>query len=145
LQPPDHPPRTAFGRPSDPLTLFLAFCSAWAAAQIWLWPNDFVGECGPVTFVASVPIYARGWAFYCGLASALKLLGLASRLNTRWTWASTPLTVTGLFMSVLLWTIVSALFALRYPRSVTPIVLAGLALGAAWQLAQWRPARSARS
>lgn len=123
----------------DPIPGFLAFCSAWAAMLMWRWPDDLINECGPVPLLVSMPLVARVWAGFCGLAAALKVIGLLMRLRRRWVRWAELLIVAGLFMSVLLWTIVSVLLEMRFPRSVTPIALAGLALGAAWQLGHWRP------
>ena len=123
----------------DPFPLFLATCSAWAAVQMWLWPSEFIGACPPVTIALSLPGYARTWAVYCGIASALKLVGLLGRATHRAPRAATVVMIIGLFMSILFWTVVAGTLSLKAPHSVTPLVFVGLALGAAWQLAGWKP------
>jgi hypothetical protein len=79
------------------------------------------------------------WALICALAAALKLSGLACRFWTRWTVVSTVLMICGLFMSIVIWTIVGATWEFEFPHSLSPIILIGGALGAAWQLAKWNP------
>jgi hypothetical protein len=150
------------------LELFLAICSAWAAVQMWVWPADFViGHVAlllwPHAFLAGhVPLLLpaimtakeQTWAVFCGIAALLKLGGLASRLWAYRDPASGRLmacsvcsrlaigcTIVGLFMSVVVWTIVAISLAIDAPHSVSPIALAGLALGAASQLAEWDPRR----
>ena len=134
------------------MELFLAICSVWAATQMWLWPDEFV--IGQVALSLSQTLSAKEqtWAVFCGIAAVLKLGGLASRL-----WGQRDLrsgrlavcslcprlavgaTILGLFMSVVFWTIVAVSLAVDAPHSVSPIVLAGMALGAAVQLAEWKP------
>lgn len=134
------------------IELFLTLCSAWAAAQMWLWPTEF--SIGHVATSWSGALSAReqSWAIFCGIAAMLKLAGLVSRL-----WAyhdprsgrlmicsfctrfAVGCTIVGLFMSVIFWTIVAISLTIDAPHSVSPIILAGLAVGAAVQLAEWKP------
>lgn len=106
---------------------------------MWVWPEEFIGACAPKAFAIALPEYARTWSFFCGIAAIMKLLGLVGRLMRRGQALATVLMVAGLFMSVLFWTIAAATLASHAPHSVTPLVFVGLALGAAWQLASWKP------
>jgi hypothetical protein len=133
------------------MELFLAICSAWAAAQMWLWPDDFVIGHVALSLSEAMSGKEQTWAVFCGIAAALKLAGLASRLwaqhdprSGRLVCALCPRlavgsTIVGLFMSVVFWTIVAVSLAIDAPHSVSPIVLAGIALGAAVQLTEWKP------
>lgn len=125
----------------DPFPLFLAICSAWAAGQMWLWPNDFLGTCGHLATWPSD--HLRTWAAWCGFAALLKLAGLLFHAIGRRQRVARALMIIGLFMSVLWWTIVASFFAIRMPHTVSPIVFIGLAFGAAWQLTEWNPGRGA--
>lgn len=134
------------------MELFLAMCSGWAALQMWLWPNEFVIGHMAHAISATLSGQEQTWAIFCGIASVLKLGGLAARV-----WAhhdaitgrllicsqcdriAAGLTISGLFMSVVFWTIVGVSLAVDFPHSPSPILLIGLALGAAWQLAEWKP------
>lgn len=129
--------------PSKPMSwrfeLFLAFCSAWVAAQLWFWPGQFPLGATPMALSTGIRGHERHWAVVCVIAALLKLSGLAGRLWTPWIGASAALTITGLFMSIVIWTIVGVSWSFDFPHSLAPIILIGGALGAAWQLAPWKP------
>ncbi len=118
--------------------LFLAVCSAWVAVQLWFWPDQFPLGNTPMALSAGLRAHAASWALVCALAALLKLTGLACRFWTSWTRFSAALMICGLFMSIIMWTIVGATWEFDFPHSLAPIILVGGALGAAWQLAQWR-------
>jgi len=118
--------------------LFLAVCSAWVAVQLWFWPDQFPLGDVPTALSAGLRRHAAPWALVCALAALLKLSGLACRLWTPWTRISATLMICGLFMSIVMWTILGATWEFDFPHSLAPIILVGGALGAAWQLAQWR-------
>jgi hypothetical protein len=139
-QPVPRPERTSRNpRASWHFELFLAFCSSWVAVQLWFWPDRV--PVGNTLVTLSDGLRGRGetWALICALAALLKLSGLACRFWTPWTGVSTVLMITGLFMSIVIWTIVGATWEFEFPHSLTPIILIGGALGAAWQLAKWKP------
>ena len=119
--------------------LFLAFCSAWVATQLWVWPDQFPLGNTPVSLSAGLRGHEGSWALVCAIAALLKLSGLACRLRTPWTALSAGLMISGLFMSIVIWTIVGTTWAFDFPHSLAPIILIGGALGAAWQLSQWKP------
>src|SRR5271165_480664 len=118
-------PRHADAWRSHPISwrfeLFLASCSAWAAAQLWFWPHRFPLDNTPTVLGAGMDGHARSWALVCGAAALLKVGGLACRLWTRWTSLSAGLMISGLFMSIVIWTIVGTTWSLAFPRSLTPI------------------------
>ncbi len=145
---PKAPPRPAALRPTYAwksyacawrTEAFLAVCSAWAAAQMWQWPNEFAGGPTPMSLAVGLRGHERSWALFCGFASLLKLLALALRLRPSGTGVAAGMMVTGLFMAIVFWTIVGVSWSLDFPHDATPIVLIGLAFGAAGQLATWRP------
>ena len=123
--------------------LFLAFCSAWVAVQLWFWPDQFPLGSTPMSLSAGLRGHAAPWALVCSLAALLKVSGLALRFWTRWTLTSASLMICGLFISIVIWTIVGTTWAFDFPHSLAPVILIGGALGATWQLAQWRPRPSA--
>jgi hypothetical protein len=123
--------------------LFLAFCSAWVAVQLWFWPDQFPLGGTPMTLSAGLRGHPALWALVCALAALLKVGGLALRFWSRWPLLSATLMICGLVISIVLWTIVGATWAFDFPHSLAPIILIGGALGAAWQLTHWRPRPSA--
>ena len=125
----------------DSFSLFLTICSAWAATQLWLWPNDFLGTCAQAG--AWLPDHLRTWAAWGGFAAVLKLSGLLCHALGRRQRLARGLLIMGLFMSVLWWTVIAGVLAIRTPHTVAPVVFVGLAFGAAWKLAEWHPDRSA--
>jgi hypothetical protein len=135
-----HPDNTWWNTPrSWRLELFLAFCSAWVAVQLWVWPDQFPLGHTQTALSAGMGGHERFWALVCGIAALLKVSGLACRLWTPWTTLSAGLMISGLFMSIVIWTIVGTTWAFDFPHSLAPIILIGGALGAAWQLSQWKP------
>lgn len=123
---------------SDPFPLFLSVCSIWAASQIWLWPGDFLGTCAAGSAV-ELPGDIRNWAVYCMFAAVLKLAGLLCLSLDHMPHTGRILIVIGLFMSIFWWTVIAGSLEIETPHSVTPVVFIGLAFGAAWKLASWRP------
>ena len=119
--------------------LFQSFCEIWVATQLWFWPTQFPLGDTPTALSAVTRSHAHAWAFVCAAAALLKLAGLAWRYWTSRTGVSTFLMVCGLFISIVIWTIIGASWAYDFPHSLAPIILIGGALGAAWQLAQWKP------
>lgn len=130
---------TPSNRGSWRFELFLAFCSAWVAVQLWFWPDQFPLGSTPVSLSAGLRGHQGSWALVCATAALLKVSGLACRWWTPWTGMAAALMICGLFISIVIWTIVGATWAFDFPHSLAPIVLIGGALGAAWQLAQWKP------
>jgi hypothetical protein len=124
--------------------LFLAFCSSWVAVQLWFWPDRVPIGNTLVMLSDGLRGRAASWALICATAALLKLGGLACRFWTPWTGLSTALMITGLFMSIVIWTIVGATWEFEFPHSLSPIILIGGALGAAWQLAKWNPRPGSR-
>ena len=118
--------------------LFLAFCSGWVAIQLWFWPDQIPMGTSPEALSSSLRGHEPTWALITALAALLKVSGLVCRVWTPWILASSVLMLSGLFMSVVIWTIVGITWAFDFPHSVAPIILIGGGLGAAWQLSLWR-------
>lgn len=129
--------------PSKPMSwrfeLFLAFCNTWVAAQLWFWPGQFPVGATPMALSTGIRGHERHWAVVCVIAALLILAGLVCRLWTPRINRSTALRITGLFTSIVVWTIVGVSLSFDFPHSLAPIILIGGALGASWQLAQWKP------
>jgi hypothetical protein len=119
--------------------LFLAFCSAWVAVQLWFFPGQFPLGSTPMALSAGLRGHEAAWALVCTVAALLKSGALVLRFWTQWTGLSAALMICGLFISIVIWTIVGTTWAFDFPHSLAPVILIGGALGAAWQLAQWKP------
>jgi hypothetical protein len=120
------------------IDLFLIFCSSWVAVQLWFWPEQFPLETGRVLLSAGVHGHEATWAFVCALAAVLKVGGLACACNARLLRLAGALMLAGLFMSIVIWTIMGLTWALDYPHSLAPIILMGAAFLAACQVALWK-------
>lgn len=123
-------------------TTFLAFGSAWAAAQLWFWPDQFPLGHTPMTLSDGIRGQERVWSIVCLATALLMASGLACRLWTGMRVISATLTITGLFLTIIIWTIVGVSWTLDFPHSLAPVMLIGGSLGAAWQLMQWKSPRS---
>jgi hypothetical protein len=124
------------------LEIFLTFCSGWMAIQLWFFPNQFPLGNIAVSLSDALRGQEPSWAFFCTLAALLKLCGLACRRWTTWNGISAGLMIAGLFMSVVIWTIIGLTWSWNYPHSMAPLLLIGGSLGAAWQLTKWKPPRN---
>lgn len=120
---------------------FLAFCSAWCAAQMWLWPAEFDAANGLLTRQIALFGHERTWATIGGIAALLKLAGLASRLTPRSMCFAPGLRMSGLFLSIVFWLIVGISTMVDLPHSILPVALTGLGLAAAFELAENREPR----
>lgn len=107
---------------------------------MWIWPDQFAAANALVSVEIGLRGHERVWAIFGLAAAALKILGLTCRLGARWAGFSDGLLAAGLFLSVVFWLIVGISTAADLPHRITPVALVGFALGAAWQLAEWRPA-----
>jgi hypothetical protein len=120
---------------------FLAFCSAWCACQMWIWPTAFDATNGVLTRQIGLYGHERTWATVGFLAALLKLGGLAIRLLPHWTGFAPGLRGAGLFLSIVFWSIVGISTMTDLPHSLLPVALIGLAMGAAFELAECREPR----
>jgi hypothetical protein len=118
---------------------FLAFTSMWCSMQMWFWPNQFAAANALVEREIGLLGHEEQWAVFGMTAALLKLIGLTARLSARWNAFSSGLLVSGLFMSIVFWSIVGVSRLIDFPHSVTPVALTGFAIAAAWQLAEWQP------
>jgi hypothetical protein len=123
-------------------TAFLTFGSAWAAAQLWFWPTQFPLGNTPMSLSASIRGRERLWSIVCMLTALLMASGLACRVWTSLRVTSAIMTIGGLFLTIVMWTIVGVSWSLDFPHSLAPVMLIGGSLGAAWQLMQWKSPRS---
>ncbi len=120
---------------------FLAFCSLWCSMQMWIWPTEFSAANALITLEIGLRGHEQVWAIFGAIAALLKLAGLSSRLNPRSAGYSDGLLASGLFMSIVFWTIVGVSRVVDFPHSITPVALTGLGVGAAFQLGQKRDPR----
>jgi len=120
---------------------FLAFCSLWCSIQMWVWPDQFAAQNALVTLEVGLRGHEQVWAIFGAVASLLKVVGLAVRLDTRWQRFSSGLVAAGLFMSIIFWMIVGISRLVDFPHLITPVALTGLGIAAAFQLADWRDPR----
>ena len=120
---------------------FLAFCSAWCAMQMWIWPHEFASANALISFDIGLQGHERVWAIFAGFAALLKLVGLACRIGQRWAQLSDGLRAGGLFMSVVFWLIVGLSRMIDFPHLITPVALTGLGVAAAFELANRRDPR----
>lgn len=122
---------------------FLAVCSTWCALQLCIWPSEFDAANAVVTRVIGLRGHEQIWAIVGLVAAVLKLAGLASRMSPRWAGFASGLRASGLFMSILFWLIVGLSCMLDLPHTIVPVVLTGLGIGAAYELAEQREPREA--
>jgi hypothetical protein len=120
---------------------FLAFCSAWCALQLWLWPQEFDSANGLMTRQIGLYGHERTWATVGGIAALLKLAGLASRMFSRWTNVAPGMRASGLFLSIVFWMIVGVSTTIDLPHSLLPVALTGLGIAAAFELAEGKDPR----
>jgi hypothetical protein len=120
---------------------FLAFCSAWCALQMWIWPDEFAAANAVISFDIGLRGHERVWAVFAGFAALTKLAGLVSRMSQRWATFSDGLRASGLFMSVVFWLIVGLSRMMDFPHLITPVALTGLGVAAAFELARRRDPR----
>jgi hypothetical protein len=127
------------------MEVYLAACCGWVALNSWLWPDDFgIVYHAAITLSPALGGFEFSWASYCGIAAALTLAGLACRFWSMWERTGAWLTISGLFMSVVFWTIVAVLVTQDNPHSVSPVMIFGMAIGAALQLSEWKQRPEAR-
>lgn len=120
---------------------FLAFCSAWASLQMWLWPGEFEAANGLVMRKIGLYGHETTWAIFGAIAALFKVAGLISRMSPRWSGFAAGLRASGLFMSIIFWLIVGISSMVDLPHSILPVALTGLGMAAAFELAERRDPR----